>query len=283
MRLYWSPDYVGGDFDTVVKSKAVVDLVRDTVDVMAPTIPAGDWFEGCVTPEYLDALQTGSPRGLAGSSGFDWTPAYRDSVLASTAGVYNAALMGVEVGGNYGAASSGLHHARASHGAGFCAVNGLAVAAKVAFRYGADRVHIVDLDAHCGGGTWDILHGDERISCTDVAVDGFDRYHPDRRDWPLEVVTDPKQYLRTIWGYLPMERFDLVLYNAGMDPWEGSYIGGLRGITEEMLAERDAMVFEWARTFKSPVAFVFAGGYGPDIARLHAGTVMAALNGQEDA
>lgn len=31
-------------------------------------------------------------------------------------------------------------------------------------------------------------------------------------------------------------RFDLVLYNAGMDPYEGCAVGGLDGITAEILA-----------------------------------------------
>ena len=54
---------------------------------------------------------------------------------------------------------------------------------------------------------------------------------------------------------------DLVIYNAGMDPHQDSAVGGLRGITTQRLADRERMVFPWARERGAPVAFVLAGGY----------------------
>ena len=60
--------------------------------------------------------------------------------------------------------------------------------------------------------------------------------------------------------------FDLCLYNAGMDPFEGCLTGGMRGITQEVLVKRERMVFSWCRDRGMPVAFVLAGGYvGPDL------------------
>ena len=55
--------------------------------------------------------------------------------------------------------------------------------------------------------------------------------------------------------------FDLCLYNAGMDPFEGCGIGGLTGITSEMLLARERLVFDWCRERELPIAFVLAGGY----------------------
>jgi acetoin utilization deacetylase AcuC-like enzyme len=55
-------------------------------------------------------------------------------------------------------------------------------------------------------------------------------------------------------------QFDLCLYNAGMDPHECS-AGGLRGITEAILAERERLVFSWCRERGAPMAFSLAGGY----------------------
>jgi hypothetical protein len=46
-----------------------------------------------------------------------------------------------------------------------------------------------------------------------------------------------------------------------MDPHEGCAIGGLRGITKEVLAEREKHVFEWCNRRGLPIAFVPAGGY----------------------
>ena len=82
------------------------------------------------------------------------------------------------------------------------------------------------------------------------------------------------------------ENFDLVLYNAGMDPHEDCGIGGLPGITSDVIRLRERMVFDWARARGIPVAFVLAGGYtGLDmwderLAALHQMTVAAATQGR---
>jgi hypothetical protein len=67
-----------------------------------------------------------------------------------------------------------------------------------------------------------------------------------------------------------------------MDPHERCPIGGLRGVTRDVLAEREQLVFDWRRRAAVPLAFVLAGGYlgpGLDQARLvelHRLTVAAA-------
>ena len=77
-------------------------------------------------------------------------------------------------------------------------------------------------------------------------------------------------------------RFDLCIYNAGMDPYEGCDIGGLSGITPTILARREMMVFEWCLRRGIPVAFVIAGGYVGDrlsqeeLVLLHRFTIEAA-------
>jgi hypothetical protein len=61
-------------------------------------------------------------------------------------------------------------------------------------------------------------------------------------------------------------------------------VGGLAGIDELILAQRERIVFEWCRRRKLPVAFVLAGGYiGPRLAQdklvaLHRMTLSAAVN-----
>jgi acetoin utilization deacetylase AcuC-like enzyme len=281
MQLFWAQNYVGGEEDTLAKSAAVIRLLRGDadVDIVAPTPVSVDELELAHSPGYVDDVLHGRV-----GAGVSVTDKSLMSVLSSTGGVVSAASDAVNYLRNSGSASSGLHHARRGAGYGFCTFNGLAVAARsIGLEWAAagedePRIHIVDLDAHCGGGTWDILRGDENVSATDVSVDHYDEYEPDRTDWSLSLVKRPGRYLWTIQSALPDSAFDLVLYNAGMDPWEGSAIGGMLGITADMLAERDAMVFEWARSHGSPVAFVFAGGYGDlgQIAALHAQTVRLA-------
>lgn len=283
MKLFWSPEYVGGEFETVAKSAKVASLVQGRVEVVPPD-PIVNWnqFLDCLSPEYREALVTGHPRALASSSGLDWSPAYRSSIFASTSGMLRAAQHAFVEKEHAGSASSGLHHARADHGSGFCAINGLAVAAEGVLDLGARRVFIIDVDAHFGGGTWSILEVEERVDVLDVAVDNFDRYDTSGRPgWTARFVPNSALYLDTIFDNLPrVARYDLIIYNAGMDPWEDCYIGGLKGITADVLLQRDQMVFDWADRLGIPVAFCFAGGYGDlaKIATLHARTVLTAAS-----
>jgi hypothetical protein len=78
------------------------------------------------------------------------------------------------------------------------------------------------------------------------------------------LVTDAREHLTTLrdrLSALASIPFDVALYNAGMDMDERCQIGGLAGITRAILAEREQIVFEWARLQKVPVAFVLAGDY----------------------
>jgi acetoin utilization deacetylase AcuC-like enzyme len=90
-------------------------------------------------------------------------------VLASTGGCIEAARSAWR-SVIAGTLSSGMHHAHRTGGLGYCTFNGIALAALTFLDCGADRVLIVDLDAHCGGGTADILGGDDRVSTLDIST-----------------------------------------------------------------------------------------------------------------
>jgi acetoin utilization deacetylase AcuC-like enzyme len=212
-------------------------------------------------PAYVNAVRTGEPWELAESNGIGWDDGLFDAVSASTGGARDAVLWALRHRRHAGAGSSGLHHARYERGVGFCTFNGLVVAAHAALADGAQRVLIVDLDAHCGGGTASLIEHVDGIEQIDVSVSRFDHYtsRPDARLWMAE----GHDYLDKVaealaWVDEPGS-VDVVVYNAGMDPHE--LAGGIRGITTDVLAERERMVFQWAGEHRLPVAFVFAGGY----------------------
>jgi acetoin utilization deacetylase AcuC-like enzyme len=209
------------------------------------------------------AVRTGEPRALAESQGFRWDALLWPSVRASTGGAIAAAEVALREG-YAGSLSSGLHHAWREQGKGYCTFNGLALAAYHALNSGANSVLILDLDAHCGGGTHSLVAREPRIRHADIAVNSFDYYTPTAEN-SLEMVTDAARYLPAVRELLARLEssgsYDLCLYNAGMDPHEGSAEGGLAGITEETLAERERLVFAWCRAHAIPVAFVLAGGY----------------------
>ena len=53
-----------------------------------------------------------------------------------------------------------------------------------------------------------------------------------------------------------------------MDPFGGCSIGGMRGIRQKVVRDREVAVFSWCRMRGIPIAFVLAGGYlGPELER----------------
>lgn len=268
VSVFYSPAYTVAAyaFDTTRKAAWIIKSLAGSpiggVEVVAPEPLTAADISRVHDPAYVRAVETGNPRRLAESQGFEWDMGLWMAVLASNGGVVAAAHAAMK-DGVAGSLSSGLHHARHSSGAGFCTFNGLVIAAREALAFGATSALILDLDAHCGGGTASLIQDEPHIQQIDVSVDRYDRY-PDTKNSTLDLVDDAEAYLGTIEQRLTesgARRFDLCLYNAGMDPYEGCSIGGRRGITERMLAQREQLVFHWARQRGIPIAFVLAGGY----------------------
>ncbi len=294
VKLFYSPDYLytGTSLDTTNKAGWVADsLVRDPipgVEVVAPTVEVTREMAVRVHCDaYVQAIWTGEPRDAADRNGVGrWTPDFARSRISATSGVVNAALEALETGGVAGSMSSGLHHARFDEGQGFCTLNGLVIAAVEARHRGAGRVVIVDFDAHGGGGTASLIGANSALEQIDVSVNAFDGYESTRNS--RYVLCRGGDYLDTVYQALKSvvdpASIDLILYNAGVDPHEDCATGGVPGIKSEVLAQRDQTVFDWARSWSVPVAFVFAGGYvGARMSReclvdLHRQTLSAAIS-----
>ncbi|WP_070380287.1 hypothetical protein [Rhodococcus sp. WMMA185] len=271
MKVFYSPDYAASPhaFDITLKSQWVAEsLLRDPIDgvelVRPHSLDVGE-LAAVHDLQYVEAVHYGTPRGLAGSPGLTWDEDLWTATTAAAGGMVDAALVGLRTGGVAGSLSSGLHHACRASGRGFCTFNGLVLAARAALDDGAESVLIVDFDAHCGGGTASLMQSDPRIWQADVSVDWFDFYDPTDRCQPT-LVSEGEQYLAACTQALSRiehigPNFDLVLYNAGMDPYEGCDTGGLDGITKEVLEARENLLFRWCQERKMPVAFALAGGY----------------------
>ena len=290
LRVYYSPDYCAADvdFDTTRKSGWIADsLERRPISgvVLAEPEPltVGE-LEQVHDPAYVEAVRTGEPRWLAESSGLTWDAGLAKAVNLSNGGAVAAALEAVTMKRNTGSLSSGLHHATSASGAGFCTFNGLALAVRAVIDAGAKRILIIDVDAHCGGGTYSIVRDWPGVVHLDVAVSPFDSYQPEPDTLStLDIVTNAAQYLPTLTKRLAAldgEQFDIVLLGAGVDCHEAN--GGPRGIDFHLLAEREALIFRWANQKRIPIAFALLGGYRSEtldergVARLHRLAIAAA-------
>jgi len=291
INVFYDRSYTGSTyaFETTRKATWVAEsLAADPIAGIRLESPQPLLWEQVAqvhAPEYVQAIRTGEPRALAQSQKFDWDAGLGPMVLATNGGAVAAALDAMRHGVS-GSLSSGLHHARRARGAGYCTFNGLVMAARAALDAGARAVLILDLDAHCGGGTAELIADEPHIWQQDVSVDDFDQYDSSARV-RLHMVRDSAAYLPQVQACLDAVDaegmpFDLCLYNAGMDPHEGSADGGLQGITSQVLQTREAIVFDWCRRRGLPVAFVLAGGYigarldAPGLVALHRLTLAAA-------
>ncbi|MEY4365380.1 MAG: Rhodococcus phage [Actinomycetota bacterium] len=264
MKVYYNDSYVSptDGFPTVAKAGAVarslgknpitgVELA-DPVEFMEETERLVRRAHG---GDYVDAVISGSPADLAGSSGLTWTPGTWGIALAHSAGLVAAVDTALSGGTTAGSFSSGLHHARRNEGMGFCTLNGLAVACLAAIARGCGRVLVWDHDAHCGGGTFSIMEGCPAFTQIDVSTSfTYDRYraHGDHRR--VNARTD--RYLEAIEEGLVhaagLDPFDLIIVNSGMDPVND-------GVPARVMQTREKMVRDFVGD--TPAVFAFAGGY----------------------
>ena len=270
MSVFFNDDYLAAEhaFDTTRKAGWIADALRagrlpkvELVDPAGHVPLAEQAIESIHAAEYVEALRTGEPDQLASSSSFPWDAGIWLAALNSTAGVLAAVEDALANDASSGSLSSGLHHARLDQGSGFCTVNGLVAAARHALELIDGTVVILDVDAHCGGGTHSLVAGETRIRHLDLSVNSFDNYAPEGNN-RLVLITDrfdrfdfDRRYLGELDGLLAEVPNDtgLVLYNGGMDPYPV--------VSIEALTERERRVAAWQDEKSLALAFVLAGGY----------------------
>ena len=298
MKVFYSDAFVaaGEEFDTTRKAAWIGESLGARAipgtELVEPAPLVAAQLEAVHAPDYVRAVRTGEPRSLAESNGFRWDEGLWTAVCASNGGVVEAALHAFKTGSHAGTLSSGLHHARHASGGGFCTFNGIALAVRVVVGLQCEhprRILILDLDAHCGGGTYSLVRDIPGVVQVDISVCRTDFYQPDAgSDSTLDIVSRAGDYVPTLAARLDALAdvpFDLLIYNAGMDPHEDSAIGGLAGITTAVIAERERLVFEWAGRNRVGVAFTLAGGYTggrldqAGLVGLHRLTIGAAVQG----
>jgi len=178
----------------------------------------------------------------------------------------------------------GLHHAFADKAEGFCYLNDLAVAIRtVQAERLIRKAAVIDCDLHQGNGTAHIFQGDDTVFTFSIHQENL---YPEKQASDLDIhlpdgVGD-RVYLDHLHRHIPaiLDDFrpDLILYQAGVDPYEEDQLGALR-LTKEGLLERDRFVYQCARQRDLPIAVTLGGGYARntgDTVALHVNTCLAA-------
>lgn len=264
MNTYFSPDYISTSnrLETVRKSEWLAKKILANKGTLIEPTPINQEE----LAEFLDQNYVASLFNLTlkySALGTEWNSDLLKSIRHSNGGVRDAVLSALR-DGVAGSLSSGLHHAGKKYGTGFCQVNGLAMGALIAKQQGK-RVGILDVDAHFGGGTYDILGGLD-IPIADLSTSHFDAWRSSKSihhvDFCNDTASDTKgflcsDYLKRVQkalDHLKACEVDFIMHNAGMDP-------SLDGISMNTLFKRERMIAQWSKENNVKVCWVLAGGY----------------------
>jgi acetoin utilization deacetylase AcuC-like enzyme len=181
----------------------------------------------------------------------------------------------------------GFHHAYRDYGSGFCLINDIAVSVRSLQERGViQNAAVIDCDVHQGDGTAAIFKDDPCVLTFSMHQRrGFPYLKQQSTiDIELDDETGDDEYLSAL--SLALEKifdgsraFDLIHYQAGVDPSAKDTLGNLR-LSEAGLMDRDRRVFAAAKAAHVPVVVTLGGGYPvdvEDVVRFHANTVLAAL------
>jgi histone deacetylase 11 len=272
-----------------IRDALVARGLRRAGDFVRPRAARGHDLLRVHSPEYLRSLR--SPETLASilevpvvsqlpAWVIDWRVlrpmryATGGTILACRLAL--AQGLAINLGGGY-------HHAAAGWGSDFCVYADIPLAAAILHEKGRlGNVLVVDLDAHQGNGTAAVFQSWPWAAIFDLYERDNFPAHKEPEDYPLPVRTGltGREYLEIVQGALPKAldaaRPDLVIYNAGSDPYEGDPLAGFR-LTEGDLAERDLLVVTMARERSIPVAMVLSGGYSAGSWRIHADAIEGIL------
>jgi histone deacetylase 11 len=168
-------------------------------------------------------------------------------------------------------------------GGWFCVYADVPLAVKILHEEGkVGRVLVVDLDAHQGNGTAAVFDGWPWAFIYDLYERDIFPARKEPEDYPLPVgpgITGG-EYLEIVRDSLPgvldAVRPDLVVYNAGSDPFVDDPLARYR-LSASDLADRDLLVVTEAREREVPVAMVLSGGYSAESWRIHADAIEGIL------
>ncbi|MCO5063423.1 MAG: histone deacetylase [Rhizobiaceae bacterium] len=242
--------------------------------VHRPVPPPASWLSLAHDRAYVDqVIACDVPKRIEREIGFPIVERTARRALLASGGTILAARLALEQGIACNTAG-GSHHARRAQGAGFCTFNDVAVACRVLLDEGTvNDILIVDLDVHQGDGTAEILASEPRAFTYSMHAA---RNYPVRkansnRDEPLPDGTGDDVYLARLSDALrdlgELRAWDLVFYNAGVDPHVDDRLGRL-ALSTDGLRRRDEMVVRYFRERGVPLCGVLGGGYSHDVTEL---------------
>ncbi len=285
-RLFWSPLYTEALSEDARFPRERYRLVRQQLFEREPELlqraelvsaDKADRRDCLVAHDagYIDRFLQGrlSEKEIRRIGLRPWTERMVERTLVLTNGTIQAThhVLQNEQCGWSGNIGGGTHHAYTGFGSGYCIVNDLAIASRVAQRDYASvqRVLILDLDVHQGDGTAQVFEDDPSVRTISFHAE---RNFPFRKttsdlDLSLPDQLGDEEYLRLLQECLEREVFqpDIIFYQAGVDSLATDRLGHL-GLTRAGLRMRNRIVFDFVKQRQVPLVITMGGGYGEPLA-----------------
>jgi acetoin utilization deacetylase AcuC-like enzyme len=235
------------------------------------------------TPEYLESLHDAAT--LANVFAVDPSDIYVDEVLRTVrlgvGGTVAAARFAVKNQKVAINAFGGFHHAAPARGAGFCALNDVAVAIAVLRADGfGGKVAVLDFDFHPPDGTAECLGKDASVWLGSVSGADWGAL-PGVDETRLEEGATDAEYLRAVEALLArMPEVELAFVLAGADVLTGDRLGQFR-LSLPGTRRRELLVSR--RLGHLPQVWVPAGGYSSHAWKVLAGVGLTLAFDSEEA
>ncbi len=288
--LVYSDDYYGdlnGHIFPIEKYRLIYEMLRDEGclgEVLQPVAATREQLALVHTEEYLDDLYAARPTQRTMRSEMLINDEVMRGFFLGAGGSIVAMRAALQRGGPAMNCGGGLHHAFPDYAEGFCYINDIALAVRVAQQEGlAQRWTVIDVDLHQGNGTAYIFRDDGRVFTFSIHQENL---YPVKQQGDLDIGLDDHtgddEYLEKLGTAIPRildeHKPEAVVYVAGADPYIGDQLGSLR-LSFEGLIERDRIVLGACAERGLPVVILLAGGYAAntmDTVQVHVNTYKVA-------
>jgi acetoin utilization deacetylase AcuC-like enzyme len=281
-------DFLGHVFPTekypMIAEQLEEEGILDSKDIVEPIPPDPEDLALVHDPAYIrDLIELRWTR----STMFSELPLNRSIIegfILAAGGTCETSRIALRDGIGYHV-GGGFHHASRARAEGFCYVNDIAYAlAKLKSKGEIGRAVVIDCDLHQGNGTARIFHDDSSVYTFSIHQEYNYPMPKARSDWDIGLPdgTGDEVYLSllrpAVHRILDEKRPDLVIYQAGADPFVEDILGGL-ALTQKGLSDRDRIVLGAASERRIPVAVTLGGGYArnlEDLVDIHVETARVA-------
>ncbi len=264
-----------------------------SVGYMEPVAVTRSEMELVHTKEYLDSLKDErtwidildlKEEDYNPKAAIRRLPELIDDISVKCGGTALSAKLALDLGLS-ATLGGGYSHAFPAQGRGFCVLNDIAIAVRLLQKKKlAKRFLVLDLDFHQGDGTALIFRNDSSVFT--LSVHSQEGWPEEKQESCLDIaIKEDESHLyleKTAEGIEKMMKCfspDIVLYIAGSDPYEKDMLPGTRFIklTLADMKQRDQFVVDYFADRQIPLTMLFAGGFGPEVWRVHYYAVLRLL------